>query len=486
MIKHEEMPKAIPEELSWIVYRKNGEENWKLMEEKSSKGVKGIKIKNINIAMMVVSCILYLFLIEATIQSSQRYNAMMDATENYIACSRNAGLIEEGSDYLTEQVRLYTVTKSTEYVDNYFNEVYQTRRRDVALEQMREFNVSDEISGYLQTALDYSNRLMTDEIYAMRLIAQAEETNENALPDDVWNMELTEDDYNLEPEEMVAKAQEMVFGSVYQESKEMIMENISYFSDSIVDDTLQQQQQSASKLKSTMTRQRILISVLFIENIFVFILIILLVIKPLKIYIENIEDKEKLNVAGSYEFKYLALTYNNIYELNTANEAKLHYRAEHDALTGIINRGAFDRLKQVLKTKQVPIALMILDVDKFKQVNDQYGHEMGDKVLKKVAKLLEENFRATDHPARIGGDEFAVILTDATEEMKPVIEEKVNNINDILLNPENDLPKVSLSVGIAFSANGFEDDLYKKADSALYVTKENGRCGYSFYEEKKA
>lgn len=456
------------------------------MEEKSSKGVKGIKIKNINIAMMVVSCILYLFLIEATIQSSQRYNAMMDATENYIACSRNAGLIEEGSDYLTEQVRLYTVTKNPEYVENYFNEVYQTRRRDIALEQMREFNVSDEISGYLQTALDYSNRLMTDEIYAMRLIAQTEETDGNELPDDVWNMELTEDDYNLEPEEMTAKAQEMVFGSVYQESKEMIMENISYFADSIVDDTMQQQQQSASKLKSTMTRQRILVSVLFIENIFVFILIILLVIKPLKIYIENIEDKEKLNVAGSYEFKYLALTYNNIYELNTANEAKLHYRAEHDALTGIINRGAFDRLKQVLKTKQVPIALMILDVDKFKQVNDQYGHEMGDKVLKKVAKLLEENFRATDHPARIGGDEFAVILTDATEEMKPVIEEKINNMNHILLNPENDLPKVSLSVGIAFSANGFEDELYKKADSALYVTKENGRCGYSFYEEKKA
>ena len=79
-----------------------------------------------------------------------------------------------------------------------------------------------------------------------------------------------------------------------------------------------------------------------------------------------------------------------------------------------------------------------------------------------------------------------MILTDATEEMKPVIEEKVQNINNRLLNPENDLPKVSLSVGIAFSANGFEDDLYKKADSALYVTKENGRCGYTFYEEKKA
>ena len=127
----------------------------------------------------------------------------------------------------------------------------------------------------------------------------------------------------------------------------------------------------------------------------------------------------------------------------------------------------------------------ILDVDKFKQVNDRYGHEMGDTILKKVANLLEENFRATDHPARIGGDEFAVILTDATEEMKPVIEEKIMSINNTLMNPEKDMPKVSLSVGIAFSANGFEDDLYRKADSALYVTKENGRCGYTFYEEKK-
>ena len=298
-------------------------------------------------------------------------------------------------------------------------------------------------------------------------------------------MELTEEDLSLSPEEMEAKAQELVFGSAYQESKELIMKNISYFVDNIIDSTMQNQKQSASKLKSTMTQQRVLISVLFVENIFVFILIIVLVINPLKIYIENIEDKEKLNVAGSYEFKYLALTYNNIYELNTANEAMLNYRAEHDALTGIINRGAFERLKQFLKTKDTPIALMILDVDKFKQVNDRYGHEMGDTILKKVANLLEENFRATDHPARIGGDEFAVILTDATEEMKPVIEEKIMSINNTLMNPEKDMPKVSLSVGIAFSANGFEDDLYRKADSALYVTKENGRCGYTFYEEKK-
>lgn len=454
------------------------------MEIKAEKNIKGIKIKNLNIVMMIVSCILYIILIWATASASQKYDAMMTATQDYIACERNAGLVEEGSDYLTEQVRMFAVTMDPQYVENYFEEVYTTKRRDVALEQMREFHVSEEISGYLKTALDYSNQLMTDEIYAMRLIAQAQGISQEALSEDVWNMDLTEEDYRLNPEDMIAKAQNMVFGSAYQESKSMIMGNITYFVDSIVDDTMRKQQEKSSDLKNSMRRQQILVSVLFVENIFVFILIILLVIKPLKIYIENIEGKEKLSVSGSYEFKYLALTYNNIYELNSVHEKKLHYRAEHDALTGLINRGAFERLKEVLKAEDSSLGLMIVDVDTFKQVNDQYGHETGDKILQKVAKLLEENFRSTDYPARIGGDEFAVILTKATEEMKSVIEEKLKMINHTLLNPENGLPKVSVSVGVAFSDNGFTDDLYKKADSALYITKENGRCGYTFYEEE--
>ena len=123
-----------------------------------------------------------------------------------------------------------------------------------------------------------------------------------------------------------------------------------------------------------------------------------------------------------------------------------------------------------------------MDVDKFKTVNDQYGHEMGDKVLKKVAKLLVESFRSSDYAARIGGDEFAVILPEVEEDRKAVIEEKIKKINNVLTNPENNMPKTSVSVGVAFSSSGFNDDLYKKADAALYVTKERGRQGCSFYD----
>ena len=152
-------------------------------------------------------------------------------------------------------------------------------------------------------------------------------------------------------------------------------------------------------------------------------------------------------------------------------------------MTGLMNRGAFDQLQSALKTDTKPLILLIIDVDKFKLVNDGYGHEMGDRVLKRVARLLEESFRATDYPARIGGDEFAVILVNVTPDMKGIVENKVKEINVKLQNPTDDLPKVSLSVGAAYSDGGFNDELYNQADQALYNVKEHGRCGCRFYED---
>ena len=336
--------------------------------------------------------------------------------------------MRDGSDYLTEQVRLYAVTMDRECMDAYFEEAYTVRRRDTALEQMKDYHISSEDYGYLEQALENSNRLMEREIYAMKLISVAQGYDMDSLPADVREMELKEADAALDREEMIEKAQDMVFGDGYRQEKESINGNVAYFLDAIVEDTLQNQRDSVLKLKRTMTEQRILITILFIENILTFFLIIILVIKPLKIYIKNIEGQKKLSVSGSYEFKYLALTYNDIYELNATNEAMLSYRAEHDALTGIMNRGAFDRLQVFLRDKDGYLGLMIIDVDKFKLVNDGYGHEMGDRVLKMVAKLLEENFRATDYPARIGGDEFAVILTDAMPKIQEVVAEKVRFI----------------------------------------------------------
>ena len=282
---------------------------------------------------------------------------------------------------------------------------------------------------------------------------------------------------------MTDKAHDIVFGASYQEVKLNIETNVSYFLTHILDTHKKLQTDSTLDLKKALTRQQVLISILFVENVLTFIMIIQLIVKPLQIYVNNIKDEKKLEIIGSYEFKYLALTYNSIYELNTANEATLRYQAEHDPLTGIINRGAFDKLKQFFQLNPKPLAFLIIDVDKFKLTNDGYGHEVGDMVLKKVARLLEESFRATDYPARIGGDEFAIIIADVSPDLAPMIQSKIVAMNETLMNPSDSLPKVSLSVGGAFSELGFTDDLYQRADTALYHVKEHGRGGCRFYEE---
>ncbi len=453
------------------------------MEEKGQKQVKGIRISTVNIIMIFISCVLYILLITATIRVSGKYNDVHNSMDEYIAFEENEAFLTEGSTYLTEQVRLYTVTLEPEYMEHYFTEVHETRRRETALEQLESSYGGDKAYEYLVEALQHSNDLMQDENYAMKLISESQGYTKEQIPEEVQAAVLSDEDQKLDSEEMIQRAREIVFGTDYQEARTRILDNVENSMKSIHEKTHEKMLGDADSLESTMIIQRRLVSILFVENIATFLLIILLIIKPLRIYVNCIKEEKMMEITGSYEFKYLALTYNDIFEIKNANEAMLRYRAEHDPLTGIVNRGGFEQLKNMFRVKGGALGLLIIDVDKFKLINDGYGHEVGDQVLKKVAGFLKDEFRATDYPARIGGDEFAVILTGMTEEMGAVVMRKIGKINESLLHPDDGLPQVSLSVGGAFSEQGFTDDLYKMADAALYVVKENGRCGCRFYEE---
>lgn len=453
------------------------------MEEKKKKQVRGIRISTVNMIMIFISCALYVLLITATVRVSDRYKDVHSSMDDYIAFEENEALLTDGSAYLTEQVRLYTVTLEPQYMEAYFTEANVTKRRETALEELKTSHEGNKAYEYLAEALGHSNDLMNDEIYAMRLISEAQGYPEDRLPEEVQAVPLNDGDQNMSQEEMIRKAREIVFGTSYQEVKTRISDSVNSSVESIHEMTHQQMLGDAEELESTMAIQRRLISILFVETIATFLLIIMLIIKPLRVYVNCIKEEKMMEITGSYEFKYLALTYNDIFEIKNANEAMLRYRAEHDPLTGIVNRGGFEQLKNMFRVKDVALGLLIVNVDKFKLVNDGYGHEVGDQVLKKVAAFLKDGFRATDYPARIGGDEFAVILTSMSEEMQGAVERKIAEMNDRLMHPNDGLPQVSLSVGGAFSENGFTDDLYQKADAALYAVKENGRCGCRFYEE---
>jgi len=171
------------------------------------------------------------------------------------------------------------------------------------------------------------------------------------------------------------------------------------------------------------------------------------------------------------------------------NQLSLQHIAHHDPLTGLPNRLLLlDRLKQSLKKiKRVKkhMALLYIDLDKFKEINDSLGHNAGDEVLKSVAKRLLASVRAVDTVARIGGDEFIVIMESVTgiEDVKKVAE-KLNHSLQQSVHWDMQELFVTSSIGISLSPDDSEDpeELMKKADIAMYQSKERGRNTYQFYQ----
>jgi len=156
--------------------------------------------------------------------------------------------------------------------------------------------------------------------------------------------------------------------------------------------------------------------------------------------------------------------------------AKPIYLAFHDSLTQLKNRAAFDeKLKDICTNYTEPSALLMLDIDNFKSVNDQLGHDQGDQFLKMFATVLDENFAKEADIYRVGGDEFAIVIQQASkEEVKQMGRRLRKTLTDVFANNRKlkEL-NVDVSVGISFTSQYGENPeiMYKAADLALYRSK---------------
>lgn len=445
--------------------------------KEEAKPVKGIRISRMNAAIITISLFLYVLLsvtafrVSGTIQDSYR------AMEEFFTCTQIGKYFYGGSNYLTEQARLFVSTGDAEYVENYFTEVHTTRRRENALELLAGSDLNADITEHLNAAMEKSEVLMKREIYAMALIFLSQGSEVSSLEPELQNAPLTEEDYTLSLDQLNAKAREQVFGSEYQAVREKLSNDVDDLIYALGGRYGKYMESKYEELHRAMVTHQTLIVVHFAATFISFAFTLFLVSLPLGRFVKRVKDGNTLRLSGAYECRRLAQTYNTMLTRIRANENTLRHQAEHDALTGLLNRGAFEALQNSLENCLRPLALLLVDVDKFKQVNDGYGHETGDKILKKVAGLLSDYFRSTDYPIRIGGDEFAVIVMDAVGEEQDTIMSKITAINEILTHPDDGLPVVSLSVGGAFSNAGFTKDLYRNADAALYEVKEQGRCG---------
>ena len=212
--------------------------------------------------------------------------------------------------------------------------------------------------------------------------------------------------------------------------------------------------------------------ILFIGSIFIFILLIYYYIYSMK-YKKFIQDvNSRLGLEVDHKTK------------------ELQHIANHDNLTGLPNRLLFlDRLEQSIKHSKrnhTSVSVLFLDLDRFKEVNDTFGHDVGDQLLQKISKKLSHLIREEDTVSRLGGDEFTIILNDLNENnIIKVTQKIISTMQDKISIANTDL-FVTFSIGISnFPQDGDTPTiLLRNADTAMYKAKELGKNQYQFYNQE--
>ena len=305
---------------------------------------------------------------------------------------------------------------------------------------------------------------------------------EKDIPAELEQLDLPEEEKQLSQKEKLEKAQKLVSDNEYRNTRGTIMKEVSGCLDQLLEKTKNRQQRANTIFSDMYLKLEIAIMILVILLLSICIIVRKLIVVPLVYYNKSIMEGEIFPVIGAAELQKWAETYNKVFKENEETQRLIRRQAEHDAMTDALNRGSFEKLLHMYENGDTPYALILIDVDTFKTVNDMYGHAVGDEILKKVTGLLKKAFRSIDHVCRIGGDEFAIIMVEMTSDLKYTIEEKIKAVNEELGTENENIPAVSLSVGVAFSdRENSGESIFKDADKALYYVKENGRNGCKFY-----
>ena len=440
---------------------------------------KGIPLRTTHIIMIVLTAIAAFILLFETFRFSNAFDDVSTATDKYIELQKDANELMNASDYLTQEVQCFTVTGEKIYMNLYFEEADENKHREKALEKLKKISGESKAYTLLSKSMSNSLELMQTEYYAMKLVVIAREID--YVPKKVENVQLTDEDSALSSELKMKKAQDLVHNTAYHRKKDLIRNNMEQCLAELEKQTHGAQDEAYDKLDRQVNAIRVLIFVQLGAIILILVMTSVLIISPILRGVHMISKDEQLPVKGSYEFRYLAMTYNKMYDAFKKSIASLNYDASHDKLTGLYNRAGCDILSKSIDLKTT--AVLLVNADKFKEINDTHGHAVGDKVLQKLARVLKKTFRSEDYICRIGGDEFVVFMMHVSEELKDLIRLKTKQINDALADTSDDIPPISTSIGVAFGHKEHSvSTMLKHADTALYTVKAGGRSGCCFYE----
>ena len=443
---------------------------------------KGISLRKVNIVMLIVALVATAALVGAMQWTGHLYDKTHKTTQDALGWRGDAHLMIDATDYLTEQMRSFAITGDREYLDNYIEEVNVTKRRERAIEAIKEVDSNSPAYDELCKAMDKSFELIKMECYAARLTIEARGYDISEYPEEIQQVTLSAEDAVLTPEQKENAAEELLFGDKYQDIKEEVTVGGHKCIDIIEDDMLEEQNRLAKRLHNQVLIEHIL-TFIYIAVLLIIVLINReLVIKPLKNLVKKIREGQNAEEEGAYEVRFVTKAYNLMFNTNLQNKEKVSYDATHDKLTGLYNREGYDFLVKNVDIETT--SLLILNVDNYKKVVDNNGSDFGDKVLYWASGIIFRSFRSQDYVCRLEEDEFAVVMINSGPEHKELIKSKVERINEALAKPENNLAPVSVSVGVAFGEGRINfTEVFKQADKALEKAKNNGKKAVVFSKD---
>lgn len=425
----------------------------------SSKRSRTISFTAVTVIFAIILFSVFFCMSFISAKVNLQYGSVSESINAFVVCERSSECIKDTANYLTEQAQLFIMTHDEKYARSYLEEKFIKKSQDGAVRALLD-QTSSEDPKYrrLEIALNQSDSLANIELYGMRLAYEAAEI-EN-LPEQFAEIEIRPNDLRESADEYQLLAENTIYGDGYLIYKNRVNQNCLVIVTEIENDIQNELEKNKLELNVLLKFSYGLQIIIVVFSVLFFVAIAFFVLRPLKSFILSIRKKERLGVIGAKEFQYLAETYNEVHEF--------------DVLTKILNRRAFSELCHRFKMERCSLALIFVDIDDFKGINDKYGHSKGDFVLQSIAGYLNLAFRKNDYVARIGGDEFAILIPNFAKNNFSLLEQKINEVNNELeKNPE--LGGVSLSAGIAFSTDGYNRDLYEAADKALYTAKENGK-----------
>ena len=441
-------------------------------EHKDGAGGKqaGIRLTHLNIIMICIGLVLATLMAVSMYRTQSGVKEIVEVTNDYLSNQQTGGMLRDISGGMAEQAMAFVQSGEVGTAKSYEGQMNTINAQLETIDSNR-FNSAAASEAFSSALEAYRNRNET-EMTAMRLVAEdLPKPAFEALPDFLKETELSAEDRALDADARKGKALGLLTSEAYTALEDTIRDSIDMSHRLSSQEGKLHADSNFKQIRQIIGNQTVLVILFVVVGVLALLLNRMLIIRPIQKSVEHLDRQEPIPEEGSYEMRHLARVYNDVLKDNEEKTDKLSYAATHDALTGVYNRTDFDRYyRKIEKTQNVGI--VVVDVDHFKQYNDEFGHDIGDRVLCTAVEAMKRHFRAEDHISRIGGDEFCIIMPGTSQEDSARISNKIREINRELSGRGGDLPPVTISAGIAFWDRPDPDgSLFKDADTALLDMK---------------